>query len=93
MASRSHKLVIGGSVGPLHGQPVFLAFYPVFLMPDQRSEVAVGPVHLTVNDLPNDVAQRIREVQVQDPEFLRRILLYGITHKTVFETLSRGWSA
>jgi hypothetical protein len=75
------------------GSPFFWRFIRFFLMPDQRSEVAVGPVHLTVNDLPNDVAQRIREVQVQDPEFLRRILLYGITHKTIFETLSRGWSA
>lgn len=60
-------------------------------MPDHRSEVAVGPVHLTVEDLPSDVAQQIREAQMQDPTFLKRILLYGITHKTVFETLSRSW--
>jgi hypothetical protein len=62
-------------------------------MPDQRPEVTAGPVHLTVDDLPFDVVQQIQEAQSQDPAFLRRILLYGITHKAVFETLSRAWGA
>lgn len=60
-------------------------------MPDHRHEAVSEPVHLTVDDLPTDVARKIREVHLQDPEFLRRILLYGITHKTVFETLNRSW--
>lgn len=51
------------------------------------------PLHLTVDDLPTDVAHEIREAQSRDPEFLRRILLYGITHKAVFETLRRDWRA
>jgi hypothetical protein len=62
-------------------------------MPDSRPDIVVGPVHLTVDDLPSDVAEQIREAQLQDPDFLRRILLYGVTHKTVFETLSRAWGA
>ena len=62
-------------------------------MPDQQTEVPAGPVHLTVEDLPFDVVQQIREAQTQDPALLRRILLYGITHRTVFETLSRSWGS
>jgi hypothetical protein len=65
--------------------------FPIFSMPDHPSTPSAGPVHLTVDELPLDVAEEIREVQAQDPEFLRRVLLYGITHKTVFETLSRNW--
>jgi hypothetical protein len=60
-------------------------------MPDHQLPLSTAPVHLTVDRLPADVAAEIREVQLQDPEFLRRVLLYGITHKTVFETLSRAW--
>jgi hypothetical protein len=61
-------------------------------MSDQPVSVSVEPVHLTVDALPADVAHQIREWQLQDPELLRRILLYGITHKVVFETLRRSWS-
>lgn len=60
-------------------------------MLDQPREVSSRPVHFTVDDLPTDVARQLEEAQRQDPEFLRRILLYGITHRTVFETLSRAW--
>jgi hypothetical protein len=67
-------------------------FFPAILpMPEPRSDVTLGPVYLVVDDLPPDVAEEIREVQHKDPEFLRRILLYGITYKAVFETLHRGW--
>ena len=56
-----------------------------------RFDLVAKPVHLTVTDLPSDVAEQIQEVQTEDPELLRRILLYGITHKTVFQTLSQSW--
>ena len=49
-------------------------------------------VHLTVDALPSDVAQELRKAQIADPDLLRRILLYGITHRVVFETLSRSWT-
>lgn len=60
-------------------------------MTEIRPETPLEPVHLKVDSLPYDVAEQIREVQSEDPELLRRILLYGITHRTVFETLSRSW--
>jgi hypothetical protein len=62
-------------------------------MLDHPSELASFPVHLTVDDLPVDVAEQIREVQDRDPELLRRILVYGITHRIVFEALSRSWDS
>lgn len=52
-----------------------------------------SPLQLEVSTLPRDVVEQIREVQSEDPDLLRRILLYGITHKAVFETLSRSWPA
>jgi hypothetical protein len=60
-------------------------------MSDHHFELTSEPVHLKVNDLPSDVAEQIRDVQLQDPEFLRNVLVYGITHKAVFETLSQVW--
>lgn len=60
-------------------------------MPEPRSVPALEPVHLTVDALPHDVAQKIRDCQERDPEFLRRILLYAATHRAVFETLSKSW--
>jgi hypothetical protein len=62
-------------------------------MPDHHPEASVEPVQLTVDDLPSDVAEKIREAQDRDPDLLRRILLYGITHKVVFETLTEAWRA
>lgn len=62
-------------------------------MRHRRHENPCEPVHLTVEALPSDVAQEIREAQLQDPEFLRHLLVYGATHRTVFETLSRAWQS
>lgn len=62
-------------------------------MADDQPAQAPEAVHLTVHSLPSDVAEQIRGVQSENPELLRRILLYGITHKTVFETLGRNWLA
>ncbi len=60
-------------------------------MPLDRPDSGVEAVNLTVDAMPSDVARQIRDCQLHDPEFLRRVLLYGITHKAVFETLSRSW--
>lgn len=51
-----------------------------------------SPVQLTVDDLPSDVAEQVRRAQEQDPEFLRKVLLFGVTHQAVFETLRGAWS-
>ena len=62
-------------------------------MADTHPKSLLEHVHLEVDSLPYDVVEQIREAQTDDPDLLRRILLYGITHKTVFETLSRSWPA
>lgn len=48
-------------------------------------------VHLTVHSLPRDVADEIRDAQSQNPELLTRILLYGMVHKEIFNTLGESW--
>ena len=49
-------------------------------------------VSLRVSELPSDVAEMVERAQVEDPESLRRIILYGVTRLTIFETLSRDWA-
>lgn len=39
-------------------------------------------------ELPRAVAAEVEEVQRRDPEFLSRILLYGLTRRVIFEHLS-----
>jgi hypothetical protein len=68
----------------------FFRFSTFAPMPDHSLFVS-EPVHVKVDDLPSDVAQQIRDVQSRDPEFLRNVLLYGITYREVFEALSQGW--
>jgi hypothetical protein len=80
-----------GLQAPGFGHFVIFAVFRSLLMPDHRPEASVELVQLTVGDLPSDVAEKIREAQDQDPDLLRRILLYGITHKVVFETLTEAW--
>lgn len=60
-------------------------------MPDKSTLHAPQPVQLTVADLPTDVAERVRTAQVEDPELIRQILVYGMTHQVVFETLAQAW--
>lgn len=60
-------------------------------MPDYRVHFSPEPVHLTVHSLPSDVAEQIRDVQSREPELLTRILLYGMVHREVFDTLSQRW--
>jgi hypothetical protein len=44
--------------------------------------------------LPPHIASLAEEVQDTDPDFLSRIVLYGLTRKTIYEHLSaRGRSA
>lgn len=61
-------------------------------MTESLPRPSLEPVNLRVDDLPSDVAEQIREVQNENPDLLRRILLYGMTHRVVFETLSQSWS-
>lgn len=58
-------------------------------MPDLSEHVhpAAEPITLTVCHLPADVASEVRQAQVEDPELIRRMLVYGITHRTIFRTL------
>lgn len=37
--------------------------------------------------LPRDIAQQAEEVQRTDPEFLSRIVLYGLTRRSIYRHL------
>lgn len=37
--------------------------------------------------LPREVAQQAEEIQLSDPEFLSRLILYGLTRRTVYQHL------
>lgn len=50
------------------------------------------PVELVLH-LPEPLAQRVEEVRQRDPEFLARIIRYGLLRRTVYEELSRAWDA
>ena len=43
-------------------------------------------VQLTVR-LPRDIAQQAEEVQRTDPEFLSRVILYGLTRRSIYRHL------
>lgn len=87
-----YRELFADSSGPDRGPAIFrLLSIANPSMSGHSSELEVEPVQLTVDAVPADVARRLREFQIDDPEFLRRVLLYGITHRTVFETLSRSW--
>lgn len=43
-------------------------------------------VQLTVR-LPRDIAAQAEEVQRTDPEFLSRVVLYGLTRRSIYEHL------
>ena len=44
------------------------------------------PVQLNVR-LPKDVAAQAEEVQKTDPEFLSRVVLYGLTRRSIYRHL------
>lgn len=37
--------------------------------------------------LPRDIADQAEEVQKTDPEFLSRVVLYGLTRRSIYEHL------
>lgn len=45
-------------------------------------------VELTVR-LPRDIAAQAEEVQRTDPEFLSRVVLYGLTRRSIYRHLQR----
>ena len=38
-------------------------------------------------ELPRELAAEVEDVQRRDPEMLRRILMYGMTRKAIYESL------
>jgi hypothetical protein len=52
-------------------------------MPNSFSPRRVVRIEL---ELDSQVAEKLEEVQRESPEMLRRIVLYGLTRKSVFET-------
>lgn len=46
------------------------------------------PVALVV-DLPHDIACTVEEVIHRDPEYLRRVIRYGIARRAVYQSLKR----
>lgn len=51
-------------------------------MPETRS------VELVL-DLPPDMARSVEEVSHRDPDYLRRVIRYGIARRAVYESLRR----
>ena len=46
-------------------------------------------VQLSVR-LPNDIATQAEEVQESDPEFLSRVVLYGLTRRSIYRHLRQN---
>lgn len=46
------------------------------------------PVELVL-DLPHDIASTVEEVSHRDPEYLRRVIRYGIARRAVYQSLKR----
>lgn len=46
-------------------------------------------VQLSVR-LPNDIAAQAEEVQESDPEFLSRVVLYGLTRRSIYRHLRQN---
>jgi hypothetical protein len=42
---------------------------------------------VTVEDLPLEIAEQVRQAQERDPELLKRVMVYAVTRQAVFETL------
>ena len=40
--------------------------------------------------LPRDIADQAEEVQASDPEFLSRVVLYGLTRRSIYHHLRRN---
>jgi len=46
-------------------------------------------VQLSVR-LPRDIAAQAEEVQESDPDFLSRVVLYGLTRRSIYQHLRQG---
>ena len=46
------------------------------------------PVELVL-DLPHDIASTVEEVSHRDPDYLRRVIRYGIARRAVYQSLTR----
>jgi hypothetical protein len=49
------------------------------------------PVEVVLQ-LPEHLAEDVEEVQEKDPEFLNKIIRYGLTRRAMFEQLNRNSS-
>ena len=47
------------------------------------------PVQIEV-ELPTELAKQVESIQENDPEFMTKILLYGLTRRTLFRHLRNG---
>lgn len=46
------------------------------------------PVELVL-DLPHDIASTVEEVSHRDPDYLRRVIRYGMARRAVYQSLRR----
>lgn len=53
------------------------------LQPSARMDMSIF-----VEDLPLEVATRVQEIQENDPELMRRLMVYCMTRKVIFDTLA-----
>ncbi|MBI71755.1 MAG: hypothetical protein CME29_08535 [Gemmatimonadetes bacterium] len=44
------------------------------------------PVNIQV-ELPTELAERVETIQKTDPEFMSKIILYGLTRRTLYQHL------
>lgn len=49
------------------------------------------PVEVVVQ-LPEDLADDVEEVQRKDPEFLNKLIRYGLARRAMFQELDRNWA-
>lgn len=57
-------------------------------MPVPQASRPLVDVMIRVADLPQDVAEQVEQVQQESPEILRKILMYGMTRRAIFEALA-----
>lgn len=47
------------------------------------------PVEIVLQ-LPEDLAEDVEEAQQHDPDFLKKVIRYGLTRRAMFEELKNG---
>lgn len=58
-------------------------------MPDQAPPMETVTV---TAELPRDVAEQVKNAQMEDPDLLRRILTFGFSQKVIYDTLvANSW--